>query len=165
VAPTDGGGGIERENPYNVGADRRAVSTIVSAWGLVNNAGLGHARAGPRASPPVRTWGSTMATSGDIPAEAAGQANARLIQEVPTGAAGFNKTTPEQARRMNELDRTMQSKFGVTLNQHLMDLREAIAADGFDGLKRMAAKTGFPLEALFLMASVPPKVRLRSDVD
>ena len=93
---------------------------------------------------PAKNLGFYEGNQWNTPEGKAGQNYARMIQDVPTGVANFNKTAPDVARQLNALDREMQQRHGVTLSDTVMQLREAIAAKGFDGVKELAAPYGAP---------------------
>jgi hypothetical protein len=89
------------------------------------------------------------------PEGAAGQAYARLIarDDLPKLVENFNKTAPDIARQLNTLDRWFAQKHNLSLDTAVMELREAIATKGFDGVREMATRYGVPLAMLLTLAN------------
>jgi len=99
----------------------------------------------------------------DTPEGAAGQAFARLIP--PDLRDRFDAVAPAIAAQLNAIDQEMVRLSGGRLhvNQAITALRDAVAADGYAGVERLAKQLGAPLALLMSLAGALQQVGLLAE--
>lgn len=139
VMPTEGGVRV-----INTGMDSEPFKDLMR--GIEKAAGT--------KAEPGRNMGFYEGNPWDKPEGRVGQQFAKLIdvKEIPKLVENFNKSAPDIAKQLNALDREFSQTHGFPLSDALVELRETIAANGFDGIRAMATKYGLPLAAVVLMA-------------
>lgn len=101
---------------------------------------------------PGRNMGFYESNPWDTPEGAAGQHYARLILDLPTGEANFNRVAPAYFERVNEIEFYLRDNFGIGLNEARIELRKAVIEKGMDGIRELAIKAGVPLAVLLALA-------------